>query len=254
MNETLEMSRPIVHEAQLARVLALVETTLSRWDWKRSPYFTTLRDGTFTREDFVETQVQFFWAVTFFSRPMALLVAKLPRTGQRIEVLRNVWEEHGEGNSRLSHTATFVEFLDRLGGLSETEIEARALWPEVRAFNSALVGACLLDEWLVGAATLGMIERMFGEISGEIGECVVSRGWLSTDRIIHYDVHRSLDVRHANDFFATTAGGLRSSADDYYVEQGLMQGAALFLQLYGSLFEHRQRRWMRTGRTPHLRA
>lgn len=254
MSETYEMSRPIVHDAQMARVLALVETTLAKWDWTQNPYFIGLRRGAFDRDDFVETQIQFFWSVTFFSRPMALLVAKIPRTGQRVEVLRNVWEEHGQGNTRLSHTATFIEFLNRLDGLSEAEIEARVLWPEVRAFNSALVGACLLDEWLVGAATLGIIERMFTHISGELGMSIVKNGWLPADRMVHYDLHQSLDVRHSHDFFAAVASGLGRGDDDYYVEQGLMQGATLFFELYASLYRHRARRWIRRQRTPHVRS
>lgn len=252
MSEVYELSLPNVPDAHMARVLALVQKTHERFDWTQNPYFEGLPG--MTREDFVETQVQFFWAVTFFSRPMALLVGKIPRTGQRVEVLRNVWEEHGEGNPRLSHSSTFRELLARLGGLDETAIEARVLWPEVRAFNSALVGACLVDEWIVGATTLGMIEHMFQAMSAALGRAIVENGWLRERELVHYNVHEALDVRHANDFFAAVASGLGPGTDDYYVEQGLMQGASVFLGLYRGLYEARGRRWMRRTRTPHARS
>lgn len=253
MSAPHETSRPVVGDAQMARVLALVERTRARFDWRANPYFAALADGRFDRDDFVETQVQFFWAVTFFSRPMALLVGKIPRAGQRVEVLRNVWEEHGEGNPGLTHSATFRELLARLGGLDDDAIEARVLWPEVRAFNTALVGACLLDEWMVGAATLGMIERLFTEMSGALGRGIVANDWLPPERMIHYDLHEVLDVRHANDFFATVASGLGGGTDEYYVEQGLMQGASVFLGMYEGLWRNRDRRWMRAERVPHVR-
>lgn len=238
----------------MARVLDAVERTRARFDWRTNPYFVHLESGQFGRADFVETQVQFFWAVTFFSRPMAMLVGRIPRSGQRMEVLRNVWEEHGEGNARLSHSATFRELLARLDGLDDDAIEARVLWPEVRAFNTTLGGACLLDEWRVGAATLGMIEGMFAEISAAIGQGIVRNGWLPADRMVHYTLHERLDVRHANDFFSAVASGLGRGEELYYVEQGLMQGASVFLRLYEDLWRHRERRWMRAHRAPHLRS
>lgn len=242
-----------VPDERLARVLDLVERTSRRFGWRENPYFLALARGELDRADFVETQVQFYQAVTFFSRPMALLVGKIPRAAQRVDVLRNVWEEHGEGEPDLMHGATFRELLLRLDGLDEDAIEARVLWPEVRAFNTALVGACLLDEWIVGAATLGMIERMFQEMSAAIGQAVVRNGWLPADRLLHYDLHERLDVRHAHDFFVAIASGLGGAADDYYVEQGLMQGATVFLGLYEGLWRNRARRWTRADRAPHVR-
>lgn len=244
---------PPAADPRLTRVLAAVDRTRERFDWRASPYFQALAEGRFARADFVETQVQFFWAVTFFSRPMALLAAKIPGAAQRVEVLRNVWEEHGEGNAGLTHTATFRELLRRLGETDDDALEARVLWPEVRVFDTTLVGACLMDEWIVGAATLGMIEHMFQGMSAAIGDAIVRQRWLPPERLVHYDLHERLDARHAHDFFATIATGLGPAGDDYYVEQGLMQGASVFLGLYEGLWRARERRWTRTGRQPHAR-
>ena len=80
-----------------------------------NPYFKSLREGTFDFDDFVETQIQFYFAVVFFNRPMAALAAKIPTSELRLEVIRNVWEEHGEGSPALMHEQTFTAFLDRLG-------------------------------------------------------------------------------------------------------------------------------------------
>ena len=38
-----------------------------------NPYLRALADGSFEREDFIETQIQFLHAVVYFSRPMAVL-------------------------------------------------------------------------------------------------------------------------------------------------------------------------------------
>jgi pyrroloquinoline quinone (PQQ) biosynthesis protein C len=210
-----------------------------------------LRDGTLTRDDFLETQIQFYYAVVFFSRPMAVLAAKIPSSKLRVTILRNVWEEHGEGDCDRRHGATFLELLDRLAGISQYDVEGRTLWPELRAFNTALIGCCTLDDWEIGAGCLGMIERMFADISAWIGSSIVSRGWLPADRVVHYALHAELDVRHSDDFFATLQPTWeRDARARYLVEQGFRLGAYVFDRLYRDLYEARSRRWISPVRRP----
>ncbi|HEY5242043.1 MAG TPA: iron-containing redox enzyme family protein, partial [Polyangiaceae bacterium] len=130
----------------------------------QSPYFRTLRDGSMTREQFVETQIQFFHAVIFFSRPMAALVGRIPRPQMRVALLENIGDEHGSGRLTVCHENTFLELLARLG-VERAEVDRRALWPEVRAFNAALLGACAHDDVYTGLAALGIIEDLFSGIS-----------------------------------------------------------------------------------------
>ncbi len=222
---------------------ALVARVLEESGYRDNPYFAALRDGSFTKDDFVETQIQFYFAVIFFSRPMAAVAAKIPFPRQRLEVLRNVWEEHGEGDASLMHGETFQELLRRMAGISPIDIDARALWPEVRAFNTTLVGASLMDEFAVSAGTMGIIERMFADISTWIGQAIVARGFLKQEEMIHYSLHEKLDWRHSDDFFAVLRPSYEASDEGrYYVEQGLRQGAYVFDRLYRDLYRSRGRR------------
>ena len=231
-------------------LLSLIDDVLADADAGANPFFKALADGSFTREDFLETQYQFHHAVTFFSRPMAALAAKIPDAWMRVEIVRNVWEEHGEGDKSRMHGATFVTFLSRLAGVDEDdvrrELASRPLWPEVRAFNTLLIGACALEDHLVGAATLGIVERMFVEISSVIGRTVVARGFVPLEKMAHYNVHEKLDVRHAADFFGVLAPAWSEGPRErYLIEQGLRMGAMAFDQLYARLYRCRERRWLR---------
>jgi hypothetical protein len=62
-----------------------------------------LADGSFDREDFVETQIQFFFAVVFFSRPMMALaglsVAHKAKPAVRSKAMRAI--EHSRLDSLL---------------------------------------------------------------------------------------------------------------------------------------------------------
>ena len=233
----------------------LIKEILATTDAEANPYFEALRDGSFTKEDFVETQVQFYNAVAFFGRPMAAVAVKIPDPAARIEILRNVWEEHGEGQRTLFHETTFLTFLERLAGLSARDVDARALWPEVRQFNTMLVGACVLDDHVIGVGALGMIECMFADISSWIGRAVIEREWLDEELLTHYKLHTTLDVKHSADFFDVLRPSWNANRPDrYFIEQGLRLGAFAFNSLYEGLFRARGRRWLREVGGPHTLA
>jgi pyrroloquinoline quinone (PQQ) biosynthesis protein C len=216
-----------------------------------SPYLRALSDGSFEREDFVETQIQFLQAVVYFSRPMAVLAARLPHAEQRLSLLQNVHDEHGGGDLSGSHEHTFLTLLARLG-VSLPEIDRRAQWPEVRAFNSTLLGVCAHDDLPTALAMLGVIEELFSGISARIGRSIVERGWLRAEELTHYPTHEVLDLSHAEGFYRwiepLTSTDPRAA---YQVEQGLELGAYIFLRLYEDLFRARKRRVSRAISGPH---
>jgi pyrroloquinoline-quinone synthase len=76
-----------------------------------NPFFSRLNEGTLSLEEFRSSQEQFSFAVAFFSRPMAGLVARLPDYASRASILENVLEEHGQFRLVDSHAATFEVFL-----------------------------------------------------------------------------------------------------------------------------------------------
>ena len=215
------------------------------------PYLQELHAGTLVREDFVETQIQFLFAVVFFSRPMAALAGRVSRPEDRVAILDNIADEHGHGRLRFSHEATFLQLLGRLG-VTAADIERRALWPEVRAFNTALAGLCLLDDVPTALAALGMIEDLFAVISARIGSGIVARGWLAPDEVVHYATHEKLDEEHAAGFYRPLEGAFsQHPRARYQIEQGLHLGAHLLVDLYAQLWAHRSRRWLRAVGGPH---
>lgn len=223
----------------------------ARCDVASNPYFTALRSGDFSRDDFVETQVQFLFAVVFFSRPMAVLAGRLPRPEMRLALLENVHDEHGEGNLSVSHERTFLALLAALG-VGPADIDARALWPEVRAFNTALGGLCFADDCFTGLAALGIIEDLFAGISARLGRGILDRGWLRPEALVHYSAHEQLDVSHADGFYRVIEGPFAAHPRyAYQITQGLELGAYIFLRMYEDLYRARARRWTREVRGPH---
>jgi len=212
-------------------VTARACTLLEQSGIMANPYFRDLQNGTMPLEAFRRTQEQFFFAVTFFPRPMAALVGRIPDPKQRLDVLHNLVEEHGEFNEQCFHHTTFQQFLRTLDCNSE-KLNDLIIWPEVRAFNSVLTTACVLDELEVGVACMGIIEQAFADISALIGRAVVERGWVTSEKLVHYKLHAEIDERHAEEFFAVVEAGWQNGTRRYFVEQGLELGTYIFDRLY----------------------
>jgi len=221
-------------ESRAARVTARADRVLENSGIWRNPYLQALQDGSMTLESFRRSQEQFFFAVTFFPRPMAALVGRIPNPKARIDILHNLVEEHGEFNEELFHHTTFQRFLRSIGSEPE-KIEITATSPAMRAFNSVLTCACVLDELEVGVACMGIIEYAFSGISAIIGQAVVQRDWVRQEDLVHYALHAQIDKRHAEEFFAVIEPGWDDQARRYFIEQGLELGAYVFDRLYWDL-------------------
>ena len=204
-------------------------------------YFSALRDGTMSREMFVRSQKQFFFAVRYFSRPMAALMARMPDSTTRQGLIHNLSEEHGFEDDEpavgfdpsVAHDRTFLAFLRTLG-ISAAEMEREREGPAVRAFNTALMGCCLMERREVAFGCLGVIEYAFADICELIGKKVVERGWISQDDLVHYKLHAQIDKRHAADFFKVVEHAWQGDGRPA-IEDGILLGLHVFDGLYQNL-------------------
>jgi pyrroloquinoline quinone (PQQ) biosynthesis protein C len=230
-----------------------VESLLKELDTLNSPYFRSLKEGVFEKADFIETQCQLYNAATYFNRPMTVLVAKIPDQLQRIEILRNVWEEHGSGNEKGFHPNLLLEFISHFG-YNKEEVTKRTIWPEVKIFNAILAGSCVFDEYLVGASVLSMVEKMFAPMCDVIVKAVVEQGWVTLEQALYYTAHSTLDIKHSQDFLNFLKIPWNESPENrYYIQQGMRMGALAFHNLFVDFFNNRKRRELRAFSGPHYR-
>jgi pyrroloquinoline-quinone synthase len=214
-------------------IVARVDAILLSIGILKNPYIESLSSGEMSREEFQRTQRQFYFAVDFFSRPMSALLMRLPRPEQRLGILGNVVEEHGDFQASAFHEATFRRFLSALG--DSRRPDRSEIGPAVHAFNSAIMGACIADDLPIGIACLGIIEHAFADISARIAGAVIKHRWLSEDELVHYSLHAEIDKQHAADFFVLLEEDWRDEAGRILVEQGLQLGGHLFDRLYRDL-------------------
>lgn len=220
-----------------------VESWHSRIAILKSAYFADLENDIMSREVFVRSQKQFYFAVRYFSGPMAALMARMPDSASRQGLIHNLSEEHGFEDEAepagfdpaVAHDLSFLAFLKTLG-LTSQDMAREREGPGVRAFNTALMGACLMERTETAFGCLGVIEYAFADICEMIGRKVVERGWIAKDDLVHYKLHAQIDKRHAADFFKVVDGAWNREAQARAaVEDGILLGLHLFKRLYDDL-------------------
>ncbi len=222
-----------------------LDNALAEHPISESPYLLRLEDGSLTRAGFVRSQCQFHFAVRYFPRPMAALTARMPGSALRRGLVHNLAEEHGLdecGGSgaldpTLAHDRTFLRFLGSMG-VTESGMGLEREGAGVRAFNNALMGACVMEPVAVAFGCLGVIELAFAGISARIGSAVVRRGWIGAEALVHYRLHAEIDRRHAADFFEVVQDSWeRGGSGRQEVEDGVQLGLHVFDRLYRDLLE-----------------
>lgn len=193
-------------------------------------YFSDLENGKISLEDFFQTQMAFYHAVSYFSKPMSALASRIEHTCARRKLVENIYEEHGEMKKELFHENTFEKWLQRLKPDAQVNKRSIPLIPCVDAFNKTLIGVCQIDPVEKGICCLGMIEFMFSYISKCIAESVVKNGWIEKEDLIHYDLHADLDVQHAKDLFEIT--DKIADPNLKICREGMRLGAFIFKRLY----------------------
>lgn len=212
-----------------------IASILEENDFRKNSFFRELMNGEMSKDQFIRTQHQFYYAVTNFSSALALVAAAIPTYEERMKIIRNLWEEHGDGKPEHTHGSTFTEFMKRITG--NRNIQIAEATEEVILFNTTLNGTCKQEHYLKSVALMGMIERMFADISAFIGDKTIERGWMKKEEMIHYSLHQELDCIHAEDFFSILRKHYDNVENQKIIDEGLKLGALTFLTFYQNLRE-----------------
>ena len=201
---------------------------------RKNYYFSRLTNDELTLEEFQKSQLNFFDAVLSFTKPMFIISSKLDSYEQRLCILENIFEEHGNGDITKSHGKTFEEYLILLG-VNKKEIKNRKVDKSSQKFNLSLIEKSQKESTYFSLAMMGIIEERYSEISKLISEKVLKNKWLTEKTLIHYKVHEKLDIDHAESFYHLISSKWLNKSIQDDIKKGLRFGNELILNLYTGL-------------------
>jgi pyrroloquinoline-quinone synthase len=98
----------------------------------------------------------------------------------------------------------------------------------VKIFNGRIQNMVAKDSWIFSAAALGAIEYCYITASKNIHN--YAKHFLSADKITHYSLHETMDVKHATDLFSIIEE--RWGEDKDHIISGLQFGYFCLDELY----------------------
>ena len=200
----------------------------------RQPFFISLLNGTMDKERFKETQIGILDAVEFFSRPMFIISSKLDSYEDRCCIIRNILDEHGNGEIKKAHGNTFRQYLVSLGA-TEKQINNRKPNKAVLEYNKTLIKCSTKKSTMRSIAMMGIIEQRYSKISATIVKEILKKKWISKDRLYHYSLHEELDVEHAQGFYNIIKSGWKNINSKEEIKKGLTLGNSMILNLYNGI-------------------
>ena len=194
-------------------------------------YFSSLMDGSMSLELFKYSQLKFYSAVCYFSRPMFLLCSKIDSYTDRLTLLENIMDEHGNGDISNTHGETFKKYLINLG-INNREIDEKVSHPAIANFYSIIEKTINNSSLETAIAMFGIIEDRYTEISSSIALSLVQNGWLKTSQLVHYENHQQLDIYHAELFYKLVRNKWKKEKSRLDIEKGLRKGNKVILDIY----------------------
>ena len=223
--------KPRISTAPL--VQAMADNVLQEIPLINGSFFKEL--STMDKNLFKSVQSQFYFAVNYFSRPMAALVSRLPLHKDRVDIIHNIVEEHGDFCISNYHANTFKKFLSTID-VSGEYIDYLQPSHVTNMFNYTLMGICANEDPIIAIACNGIIEYAFADISALIAEKVIERGWVKKENLVHYNLHADIDKQHAEEFFKIIEPYMKDAQKRNKVISGLRLGAYIFNRLYEDLY------------------
>ena len=187
-------------------------------------YFSRLLDGSMSFELFKSSQANFYSAVFYFSRPMFLLCSRMENYADRLIILENIQDEHGNGDIKDSH------------GVKEKDINKTFNHSAVSNFYSIINKTIESDNIETAIAMFGIIEDRYTEISSTIANSLINNNWLKEDQLSHYRVHEELDRYHAELFYKLVRRRWIKEICRKDIKKGLKLGNTIIFNIFNNIF------------------
>ncbi len=160
------------------------------------PFLQRLQDGRFNKKQLRYFAEQYSVYCRYFPRLLAAAAANIPDDETRAAIIKNLWEEHGEGNLNKSHRVLFYRFAAGLG-LSVEDLDKVTPLPTTRKCCETLIHLCHNGSFLESLGALGPGTEFFtNEEYRIIAEGLIKYDFFTEEDLEFWTVHISLDEIH----------------------------------------------------------
>lgn len=182
----------------LPRVRTEARPLFERDPIEAHPLFRHMENGSLSDRAVRAIALDVFHVVDAFPRFLAALIAQIPDYRLRMELVENLYCEHGSMDPAEIHVVTYRSFLHALG-IDDAAIDASEPGLPATVYVRAVFDLCARAPVAEALAAMGVIEEVVARVSpivGRFGARYASGGTGS-----HFSVHETLDFSHADELY-----------------------------------------------------
>jgi pyrroloquinoline-quinone synthase len=214
--------------------MAALRASLFARGIERHPLFAALTAGALDGDAERRVALEIFHVVAAFPRFLSALLTAIEDWRLRMELVSNLFEEHGRMNPDHVHLVTYEHFLLALGVSEATIAAAEPDLPSL-CYTRAVLDLCARQPIAEALGALAVIEEIVARVSPSVAAFGKMRAAGSGRSVgTHFGSHAVLDVTHANEIYAVA---LRLPPESFpAVERGMRLGMYYHRRLYDDLF------------------
>lgn len=160
------------------------------------PYLRLLEDGLIDTAELRRFIVQYNEYCAVFPRLLAAVASNIPDDLTRLGLIKNLWEEHGEGDPRLSHRTLFSRLWSALS-IDSLHPREREVLSSTASYAQKMLHFCKSRHFLEGLGALGPGTESFTGVEYEvILNGLKQLGLLSEFDLEFFAAHIELDGDH----------------------------------------------------------
>lgn len=187
-------------------------------------YFKKLPNSSL--ESFLLSKESFLDAIYEWSKYLSVVLIKLLNVSDKIILIKNIYDEYGEGQLNKCHVETFKHFYKTFDREITLENKDYPSYESVHKFINSLYEKINEDIPFV-CGMLGMIEYTYITVSANIRTFIKKH----KKDFPHYTIHEILDESHATDLFQIAL----NNKDMDKTKEGMKYGYNIMFQLYEDL-------------------
>jgi pyrroloquinoline quinone (PQQ) biosynthesis protein C len=199
--------------------------------------FLLLESERLTADEARAIGLDIFHVVDAFPRFLAAVLTHIGDYRERMNLVENLYAEHGRMRVEHVHVVTYRSFLHALG-LGDAQIDASEPGLAAQAYVRALLALCGREEPAEALGALGVIEEIVARVSPIVARygkrCIGAGGSLGS----HFSVHETLDLSHADEIYALAARACARGREQE-VRRGIALGFYYQTRLYTDLVASR---------------
>ena len=173
-----------------------------------------------------------------FPRFLAATAANIPNDTARFPIIKNLWEEHGEGNIEKSHRTLYQNFAKALQ-LNIGNLETIKALESTKYCVESLLKLCRQTHFLESLGALGPGTEFFTSAEYQkIADGLLKYDFFRKDDILFWTVHISLDEAHYSDMMNVLIPYVKKEENQQLIVRGAKQAVALELIFWNGLEEN----------------